>query len=123
MIAISFRDILKISNFKGMTEFDLLAPTMDYKVAPFLYQLGIDTNYPFQIDACNHRSLDNTAQIGYRYVGDIRIDKAFRSSPFFGIQERLIGAARTDMSLVVELCKLSSGTVNYSAFVDKSEEA
>lgn len=112
MKALGFRDILTIPALAGLREIDLLSPHMDKAVFPYLYEMGIDTEYGVEIVVANYRDMNNKVGIGYRYVGDIRCGRDFIKSPWCDIIDRVTASAYQDPSLTKELCSLMSKPVS-----------
>jgi len=120
--SVGMRDILKIPAFASMNERDLLDPKYDKHVWPYLYELGVDTEYGVEIDVNDYRDLNDKIGIGYRYVGEIRCDAAFRKSPFCTATDRLVITSYHDRSLTQELAGImSQGTMTFDA--DGDDEA
>ena len=122
MMQISFKDVLLISEFAGLTEFDLLQTKMDIKVLPYLHTLGMDSKKGYEIRASQHRTLTGKIHTGFTYCGDIRLDKEFRDSPYCSMVDRLVIAGTKDPSMLHELAGLMNSTVNYSSANDCKEE-
>lgn len=114
--SISARDLLKIPVFAGKNEVFLITPANDKAVAPWLYALGIDTDFPVEIHANNHRDLDNNTGIGYRFVGSIRCDREYTRSPLCDIIERVAVTGFQDPSLTRELSEMMGQTVDFKTF-------
>jgi len=122
MISISFSDMLLVDEFKGLREIDLLPVEIDSKVLPYLYEVGMDTNKGYQVVVNKHRNKQNKIVIGFLWAGEIRIDSAFRESPFCSATDRIIMSSKKDFSLTQELCQLQGGGLNYSKFSSEEDE-
>lgn len=116
MLQFSFRDLLKISSLTEFTEIDLLNEKFDPLLKDYVYALGINTDYPVEYAVHNHRDMAGNTGIGFRVLGEIRIDSAYVRSPLCGMIERLVVAGMTDISLQAELAEMLNRTVDMRAF-------
>lgn len=118
--SVSFRDILRIPRFSGFREMDLLHPSLDESVLPYLYALGIDTRFPLEIDVFLHRDMSNKVDVGYRWCGTMRRDNEFVDSGFCEMIDRVSIAMLQDVSLGLEMCSLMNKTFDYKKASDMS---
>ncbi len=117
MISISVRDLRRISAFGHIkTEVDLLDIKNDDLVAKYLAILAFDIEYPWAYLPSIHADLTGHIEMGFRIVGELSINRADINGPYCGLQERLIAAANTDISLLEELAELSGKTRMYATF-------
>lgn len=116
---VSVRDLQQFPELSKYSELDLIHPDMDSTIRPFLYILGIDTEYPIEYGAYNHRDLNNKTGIGYRLVGEIRCDAEFRKSPFCDTIDRVAITGYQDSSLTQELAQMMNHTVDFDAMDDE----
>ncbi len=114
IIGVSFSDILKLKEFYGMSEFDLLPRKMDNDVFPYLFKLGSDIDKPVSVQACLHRNVDDQQILGYRYVSYERTDKEWLESGRCSIGARI--AACTDPHLAADLYVYSKQGIGESGF-------
>ena len=105
-----------------MREIDLLHPDKDIEVAPYLYEMGLDTSQPFSVAAANFRDLNNKTGVGYLYCGEVRRDRAFINSPWCSIIDRVSIAYSKDHSLGQELVQLMNKTFNPAALAEMDEK-
>lgn len=118
----SFDDIRALEPFCKLTEFELLHPSADVLVAPYLYALGCDVDYPIEITASLHRTHFGKKHLGYRWNGCLRHDREFLESKVCTLIDRLSVLSFYDTSLIFELIQLTGNRVSYSTFsgVDES---
>ena len=128
--SVSFRSVLTIPAFAHLNERDLLDVKMDKYVWPYLHEFGVDIEYPVEIIVNDHRDLNNKTGIGYLYCGEIRVDSAFRKSPFCTLTDILVINSYRDRSLSQELATImSQGTMAFDgegedeAFLDEHVES
>jgi hypothetical protein len=114
MISISFSDVLRIPEFIGMGEMDLIPVEMDAKVLPYLYVMGLNIYTGYEVVVSKHRNLFNEMVTGYRYSGEIRLDKAFQKTVFCTPVDRIVAASQSDLSLARELSMMSGSS--YSSY-------
>jgi len=115
IVAYSFRDVLRIPEFKGLNQFDLLDPKMDGKVQPYLFSLGGDTNRTTSIQACKHRSTETKqALVGYRYACHERMDKAWTDTRQCSMSARI--HSQVDKELASDMIKMCQEGVNWESF-------
>ena len=120
MLNISFRDILTIPAMSHLREMDLLSPENDALALPFLYDMGIDTRFPFSITCNLHRDLNNKVAVGYRYTGYMRRDKAFANSPFCDMISRVAIAMDRDVSLGLHMAGMLNQTLDFDKMVSEA---
>jgi len=115
IVAYSFRDVLRIPEFKGLNQFDLLQTNMDSKVQPYLFSLGADTNRTMSIQGCKHRSSESKqAIVGYRYAFHERMDKEWTSTRQCSLSARI--HSQVDKDLAAEMVRMSQESVNWESF-------
>lgn len=122
MISISFSDVLTIPEFKGLNEVMLLHPSMDSKVIPYLWEMGLNYKKGYEVVAFKHRNLQNDVVIGYMYSGEIRTDNEFRNSKMCSSIDRVIMSAKRDFSLTKELCTMLGGGLHYGKFQEVEDD-
>ena len=123
MISISVSDLLVLPEFKGWSEWDVIKLTSDEKVLPFFFNLGLDINKGYTYEYNKHRNLQNKVVDGFRIIGEIRIDKEFRNSPFCTLIDKIIANSVTDVSFAMDLANRMGSTLNYSKFEDDHEKS
>ena len=111
---ISFYDVLSIPEFSHMKHFDLLPTTMDSKVSPYLFKLGIDTSHVILIQACKHRKDDGQVVLGYRYVGRERTDKPWLNCVHSTMAARI--DSQKDKHLAAEMLRMSKEGQDWRSF-------
>lgn len=133
--AVSCRDVLHVLKAKGVwkkqntgisDELMLIDKNKEELVKPILFELGIDVRFPFKVDVVNHRDLNNNTGIGYRFVGDIRKDKAYLHSPLCDIMERISIASWSDKSLARDMANMVGMRVDFAEgadHIDHNEKA
>ena len=122
MISVSFSDILKMPEFKGYNEVQLLHPSMDKKVLPYLYVAGLDYKRGYQVVAFKHRNLQQKVVVGYLWSGEVRSDDDYRNSSMCSAIDRVIMSSKKDFSLTKELSTLMGGGLAYGKFADTEED-
>jgi hypothetical protein len=121
MKAVSLRDLKCIPALSAYTELELIHPKMDAKIRPYVYEMGIDVEYPVEYAANNHRDLNDNTGIGYRILGDIRCDRTWLHSPWCDIIDRVAVTGYVDTSLTRELAEMLNHTVNFDAFTEEND--
>lgn len=116
---ISFRDLLKFPDLKGFREIDLLHPSMDETIEPFIYALGIDTREPVEYVVNNHRDMSNKTGIGIRVVGEIRRDIGYTNSPLCDLVDRIVVAGIRDKSLGEDMEQLTRQVSNIQSLAEQ----
>lgn len=112
---VSFFDVVQQEAFKRMSMFDLLSPANDDRVKPYLHEQGIDIGLRIDVQACVHRTLNNTRVIGYRYVGFERTDPGWLKDPRCTMAARL--ASQNDASLAAEMKGMSTEGMSGAAYM------
>lgn len=125
MKAISCLDLQLIPELSHLNIFEIVHPDNDEIVAPFLYEFGMDMNKGVEVVCSHHRRLNRQAATSFVFVGEVRTDNAFRLSPFCSVEDRLIMAGKTDLSLAKELASMANvAQTNYGvSFALDNEEA
>ena len=109
---ISFSDVLKIPEFNGLNQFDLLPRKMDSRVLPYLYLMGADVDKVYSVQACLHRPIGSTKPImGYRYSLMERTDREWVTSRAASLAALI--ASQTDNELKSDLIRMSSQGMNW----------
>jgi hypothetical protein len=125
--AVSCRDVLHVLKAKGIwssgalglnKELLVISRDQEELIKPILFELGIDVRFPIKVDVMNHRDLNNNTGIGFRFVGDIRKDKAYLSSPLCDIMERISIASWHDKSLGREMANIMGMRVDFAEGAD-----
>lgn len=115
--AVGFRDVLFVlENFgyEKITERELLNPAWDEKVKSILWDLGIDTRFEFNVRANNYRDLNDKSGVGFRYVGEMRQDKAWTSGKGCSFMERISIISDTDSGFARELAEMVGSSVDFT---------
>lgn len=107
MISLSVSDLRLATKLSGMSELEIIRVENDDLVASIIYQLGIDTEFPWIYTANRHRNLRGQDIVGFRCIGEIRCDDEYRNSFLAGITERLIINSYSDPSRMEEIAELS----------------
>lgn len=94
-------------------ELMLIDKNKEELIKPYLFALGIDVRFPIKVDVVKYRDLTNHVDIGYRFIGDIRKDKAYITSPLCDIMERISIASWKDVSLGKEMATIQGMRVNF----------
>lgn len=113
---ISVSDFLLISEFKGMTQFDLIRPENDKRVLHYLEQLGFDTDYTIYYTPNKHRNMRGEVLVGYRIVGELSCNRKFWE--MYSLEEIVVATGYTDLTLAREMCNLTGRDIDYNAFHD-----
>ena len=69
----------------------------------YAFELGIDPKKSYRYVAAKHRNLRNQIITGLMLQGEIRLDQAFKSSPFCTMDDRLVIIGQNDSSLLAEV--------------------
>lgn len=112
----SFDDVRTLEPFCKLTEIDLLHPSSDRLVCPYLHLFGCDLDYPIEITATLHRTVYGKKHLGYRWNGSLRHDNEWINSKLCTMMDRLSVLSFYDASFVMELMQLSGSRVSYSTF-------
>lgn len=109
----SLRDMKRIPALKGYSEAALVDPKMDKTVFSYLKELGFSLNHPIQYIPSKHRDLTGVVSVGYQAVGEIDKDnRDYLRSPLCTLNERIMAAAQTDMSLAFEMAQMSGQSID-----------
>lgn len=120
---LSFRDILRIPEFKDYNEIGLLHPSMDSRVNFYLGQLGFDLDYAIVYEPSKHRDMAGKVAVGFRAIGEISINNAFIGSRLATFEDRMMAAYNKDPGLARELANLGGNSVSFkSAEIENSAE-
>lgn len=123
MISISVSDLLILPEFAGYSEWDIVEKKEDKKVLDACFNLGLDKNKGYCYDYNIHRNLQNKVVEGFRIVGEIRIDKEFRKSPFCTLIDKIIMHSVTDVGFAMDLASRMGSTLNYAKFQEDDERS
>lgn len=116
LVGFSFYDILKIKEFEGLSQFDLLKREMDDVVAPYLFRIGGNIDKGIKIQACVHRTVDLQTVTGYRYVLLERNDKEWLANRNCSMSARI--HAQTDPELASDMVRMSMQGTSESKFIE-----
>lgn len=109
---LSFRDLRLIPELSEFTEVEMLSISRDGLMLEALELLGFDTRAPILYVPSKHRDLQGVVAVGFRAIGEINNDAAYRNSRCCPLIERLLWAAKKDPSLARELAKMIGHSVN-----------
>ena len=121
MKSISVTDRRHIPELSHLNYFELVDPKNDHLVKPFLEMIGIDTDYPIQYVAAQHRNLQNKVVVNYMIVGEVQCNRKFLNSEWASLDDRMVAAAYQDPSLCKALCDQLNTTLDYNSFKDAIE--
>jgi len=122
MFNISCSDLLKLDDFAGMNEVELIHPKNDEIVLNHARTAGMDITGGYEYSASQHKNMFGKTVIGYRLVGELRNDSTFRSSLFCTPEVRTLSHLRRDVSLTQEMVKLSGGCFSYGKNAEDDAE-
>lgn len=105
MKTISVTDLKRIPELAHLRMVDFIDPKNDALIAPFLKILGFDLDYPIEYLARQHRNLEGKVVIAYMIAGEVECNERFLSSPFCTMEDKIIVAGYTDMSLANEMAR------------------
>jgi hypothetical protein len=115
IVGYSFKDVLRIPTFQGLTQFDLLQPKMDSEVLPHLFHVGADIDRPFSIQACKHRTtLSKVPVVGYRYAFFERMDWEWTRSKYCSMAALI--HSQTDKTLAADMVMMSKEGLDWTTF-------
>lgn len=123
MKAISVYDLKLIPELSHLTYFDMVHPDNDKLVNPFLEEMGFDLEYPLMYTVSQHRTLQNTVELGYVIRGEVNISRKHITGPWSSLYDRMVAAAVTDPSLCVELCRQMNTSLDYTAFTSRGSNS
>lgn len=122
MYNISVSDLLKLDDFKHLNEVQLIHPKNDEKVLNHARTAGLDVTGGYCYEASQHKNMFGKTVVGYRLIGELRGDAAFRSNPFCTPEVRTLSHLRKDVSLTQEMVKLSGGGFSYGKNAEDDAE-
>jgi len=122
MKTVSVSDLLTLPEFQGMNEVQLIHPSNDRKVVPYLYVIGLDYKKGYEVVAYKHRNQQNKVVVGYLYSGECRLDDEYRSGSMCSSIDRVIMSSKKDFSLTKELATLMGGGLHYGKFDTEENE-
>ena len=117
---ISFRDLRLINALGKYNEIELLHPDRDAEMNFYLSELGFDTRRAILYVPSNHRDMQGNTGIGFRAEGEIDADSPYLDSPLCTLIERILAAAKTDLSLAKEMSMMLGNSINFA--VQNSED-
>lgn len=123
MFVLSCSDLLKLGDFAGMNEVSLIHPENDEKVLNHARTAGMDICGGYAYEASQHKNMFGKVVVGYRLIGELRSDAAFRSNPFYTTEVGTLSHLRRDVSLTQEMVKLSGGNFSYGKNVEEDAES
>jgi hypothetical protein len=123
MFQLSCSDILKLDDFAGMNEIQLIHPDNDEKVLNHARTAGMDICGGYEYSASQHKNMAGKVVVGYRLIGELTNTPTFRSSPFCTSEIRTLSHLRRDVSLTQEMVKLSGGCFSYGKSVEEDAES
>lgn len=97
----SIVDMLKLPQFKGMNEQQLLQRENDNVIMNLLYPVGVDKNKALVIQACKHRTNSGEVVVNWRYVFEERSDREHLWSGHASLEARI--HSTKDTTLIGEL--------------------
>lgn len=116
MVSISLSDLQLLDEFKTLPESEMILIKNDEAINKVLYTIGFDVpRFGVIYIPSKHRNLQNKVVIGYRVVGDVRRDDAFKNGPMASLTDRLTISAYKDVSLMKEMALLSGLSRNTMA--------
>lgn len=118
---VSLRDLRSFPELSAYKEVELINPKMDAVIKPYLYMMGIDTDYAVEYTVNNHRDMNDKTGVGYRIVGEIRCDREFRHSPYCDLVDMLTVTGFHDPSLTKELSEMTNRTVDLAIFSEEDD--
>lgn len=104
---ISANDLSLIPSLSHFNQFDILNPANDCVVNPVLYEMGFAIDLGLCYTVAHHRRLTGEVCTGFLILGEVRTDREFRLSPWCSVEDRMICAGKTDISLARELAGMS----------------
>lgn len=110
MKSISVTDLRLIPELSHLRMFDFIDPKNDSLIAPFLKVLGFDLEYPVQFVPCQHRNMQGKVVIAYTITGEVECNRAFITSPWASVEDRMIAAGYRDIGLAEDMAqRLTTG--------------
>jgi hypothetical protein len=123
MFVLSVSDLLKLNDFAGMNEVQLIHPDNDEKVLNHARTAGMDITGGYEYSASQHKNMAGKVVVGYRLIGELTNAPSFRASPFCTSEVRTLSHLRRDVSLTQEMVKLSGGCFSYGKSVEEDAES
>lgn len=121
MLVVSVSDLQLATALSHMSEFEIAHPDNDEIVANIIYQLGIDTEFPWVYTVNRHRNMQNQDLVGLRIVGEVRCDAEFRDSKLAGITERLVISSYLDPTCMEEIAELAYKVRSFDEYLNDSD--
>lgn len=115
MKTISVTDLKLIPELSHLRMLDFIDPKNDELIAPYLKVLGFDLEYPLEFKACQHRNLQGKVVIAYLIAGEVECNRAFLTGEFATVEDRIIAAGYSDMSLANQLSSSLSTSREYDS--------
>lgn len=103
MKTISVTDLKLIEELSHLNYMELVHPSNDDLVSPFLRRYGIDTDKPIEYRAYQHRNLQGNVVVNYLIAGELLLDRTSLTNEFSSLEDRKIAASLYDKSLFEEL--------------------
>lgn len=108
----SLRDLQRFEALRTYKETSLIHPVMDLVMFKYLGALGFSLDHPIEYIPSFHRDMQGRVALGFQAVGEIdHENKEYLRSHLCPLVDRLMAAAKKDMSLCVELCQMSGQRV------------
>ena len=122
MRVISVTDLKLVDSLSHLTYIDIINPANDVLLLPVLEELGFDTDYPIQIDACQHRNLQNKVVVNYLISGEMSLNRKHVNSVYYDAMDRAIAASYTDRELAKDLLERGNVQVSYETLYSSDEK-
>jgi hypothetical protein len=116
MKAISVFDLRLVPSLAHLNHFEMCSATNDHLILPVLEEMGWDISKPLQYTVSQHRTLQNTIEVGFVIRGEISHERKHLSGVWADCYDKISCAAETDRSLCVEMAALMGASLNYDAF-------
>lgn len=113
MKTLSVTDLKLIDELSHLNYMELVHPSNDDLVAPFLTRYGIDINKPIEYRAYRHRNLQGKVVVNYLISGELLLDRKSLTNEFSSIEDRKIAASFYDKSLFEDLHAMGHTSPTY----------
>jgi hypothetical protein len=120
MKTISITDLQLIDDLKHLRQMDFIDPANANIIAPFLKIIGFDLDYPVQFVPSQHRNMQGKVVIGFQLVGEVECNDSFLKSSLATVEDRIIAASYSDLSLAR---KLQGGLITGRMYGEDVQEA
>lgn len=122
MIAASLSDMKLVQELSHLSEFQMVDIENDNLMMKYFFEIGMDCyDFPFVYVAAKHRNLQGNIVTGFRCIGEVRCEEAFRNSKMAGITERLIISSYKDVSLMNEIAELSFKVRDFEEYLNDND--